>query len=75
MPPHFECTTFSKSSNAPNTVVPAVALTNKGTRPSALTCNILSSKSSTDICPRSLVVTSTQLSIPKPSQCAAFFKL
>merc|ERR1711962_243125 len=65
----------SKSSYAPSTVDPDVALTKNGTLPFALTLSKALSNSSGIIRPPESVSTFTTLSTPKPNQLAPFTML
>jgi len=63
----------SIASNAPSTVVPAVALTKNGRSPRSLAACIAAASASTRICPRTSHGTAISARRPSPSSAADFF--
>ncbi|KAK3907319.1 DNA-directed RNA polymerase subunit beta' [Frankliniella fusca] len=64
--------TWSSGSTAPSTVVPAVAFTRSGWRPSRRACRTASRSAAGSMRPAASVATLTTLDVPSPSQCAPF---
>ena len=64
--------TSSNRSYPPRTVVPAVAPTKKGTRPSAAASTMAASRASVRMAPDASVGMPTRLSVPRPMSMADF---